>query len=460
MVRDLMLDMKERDLLMEDKSSSFEPVFDSLWGNLFDEDVKEDVLICNIIIPEAYWSVVGYENNTMTCKFKSTYVPNTSYFRVRLVALSNGNYSLFSNIRGDFGLPVSSYAITKNIASRIPASILPYIDIDGEYMVKLVRSEKDEAFDKAYIYSSKNTDISVSYSDDQASQLLSICAPGNSYRHPTAGVGITKYLNSVVDYSDLKDVLEKQFMDDNKPIYTADFDNATGKLEVVCNPEQEESDTGLQDLGDLCADFFSLFDDDYVRRNIVLNELSDTDFLELLNDYQHVLEIFMFTDTSTTANQIINRVEAGMFDAEGNVVESDRYYIVTATLEGGTIIMFDDELQDELQDTTLFIINGDDQTRLYTALIEQTYWLTEECHKCMILKGRATIKYVVEQERFRNGKGLYTVPQTSENIKNIAGLVQDANTGRLLGVVSNNTNINDMTLDEITQHIYAIQSNS
>ena len=62
MVRDLILDMKERDLLTEDKSNAAEPVFDSLWGNLFDEDEAIDVLICNIIIPEAYWDIVRYEN--------------------------------------------------------------------------------------------------------------------------------------------------------------------------------------------------------------------------------------------------------------------------------------------------------------------------------------------------------------------------------------------------------------
>lgn len=37
------------------------------------------------------------------------------------------------------------------------------------------------------------------------------------------------------------------------------------------------------------------------------------------------------------------------------------------------------------------------------------------------------------------------------------GLIQDINTGRLLGIVSNSTNISDITLDEITQHIYATQ---
>ena len=34
MVRDLIIDMKERDLLTEDKSNASVPMFDSLWGNM------------------------------------------------------------------------------------------------------------------------------------------------------------------------------------------------------------------------------------------------------------------------------------------------------------------------------------------------------------------------------------------------------------------------------------------
>lgn len=457
MVRDLILDMKERDLLTEDKSNTAEPVFDSLWGNLFDEDEAIDVLICNIIIPEAYWSIVGYENGEMTCRFTSVYVPDTRHFRVRLVGLKNGQYGVFDNIWGEFGIPVNSYALSKNIAAPISACMLPYIDIDGEFIVKMVQNYKSEILDKAYIYSSKSTDISINYSDDQASQLLTLCAPGKSYRYPTTGVGITKYLNCIVAHSDLHKVLEIQFDADNKPIQDADFDNETCKLDVLFSPEKEVADIGLEDLENLNLDFFSMFTDEYVRRNIVLTELSDTNFMELLDRYSNVLNIILFQDCTTTSTRIANKIEPGQFNGVGDVIPSNEYFIVAATLEANTIIMFDDEKEDEIKDAPLFIINDNDETRLYTALVEQPYWITETCHKCFILKRRSTIKYMIKQEQFRIGKGLYMVPQTSANIKNMLGLIQDVNTGRLLGIVSNSTNISDITLDEITQHIYATQ---
>lgn len=458
MVRDLILDIKERDLLFEDKSNANMPVFDSVWGNIFDEDEAVEVLICNIIIPESYWHTIEYHDNEFICRFTSPYMPDIRNFRIRLVAIHEGYYSLFSSIRGDFGIPVNSYAISKNLATPISASMLPFIDIDGQFLVKLVKNPNSELLDRAYIYSSKVSDLNIDYSDDQASQLLSICAPGKSYRYPTTGVGIIKYLNAVIDHTDLQSVLETQFTGDNKTIISADFDSETCNLDVLCNPEKAIEDENLQEVDNLNFGFFDVFTDDYVRRNIVLNELSDTDFISLLNQYDNVLNIFLFEDYATTTTRIANKVEEGRFDCEGNIIEDSEYCIVSATLESGTIVMFDDETEDCFNDSPVFIVNNYDETRLYTSLIEQPYWIAETCHKCFILNRRSTVRYMISKTQFQAGKGLFIVDQTSNNVKNMLALVQDINTGRLLGIVSDSTNLSDVILDEVTQHIYAIQS--
>lgn len=461
MVRDLMIDIKEHDLLFEDKSNAAEPVYDTVWGNLFDADKQVDFLICNVIIPEAYWTAAKYDDDgELTCRFTSAYKPEVKIFNLRLVGLKNGKYSLFSNIRGKYGVSTRSFAFSKNMAAPIYACQLPYIDIDGEFVAKFVKNANNEALDKAYIYSSKQSDITVDYSDDQAAQLLTLCAPGKSYRYPTTGVGITSYLNSVVAHTDLEDVLKAQFDADKKPIQSADFDSSTGGLDAIFSPENEEKDTGLEDVDNLNVNFFNIFTDDYVRKNVVLNELVDTDFTKLLSGYANILSLLLFVDDTTTITRIANSVETGRFDGEGNVVASDEYYIVTATLEANTIIMFDDEKEDNVSDAPIFIINDNDESRLYTALVEQPYWLTENCHKCMILQRRATVKYMIRQDQFKTGsKGLFTVSQTSANIKNMCAMVQDEATGRLLGIVSNQTNISDMSLEEITQYIYASKIN-
>lgn len=458
MVRDLMIDIPERELLFEDKSSDTEPVFDSVWGNLFDADSDIDALICNVVIPEAYWSMAKYDDeNELTVRFTSVYKPIQSNFKIRLVGLKDGKYSLFSDIRGDYGSNVSSYALDKNMASRIMACQLPFIDMDGEFRVRMVKSEYSELFDKAYIYSAKSSDIDIDFSDNQAAQLLSLCAPGKSYRYPTTGVGITSYLNSVVSHTDLENVLENQFSLDKKPIQSADFDNSTGELETIYSPEEAVEDTGLSEVG---IGFFTLFTDEYVRKNVVLNEVSDTDFISMLADYDHILALIMFTDDSTTKTRIANSVVEGKFDADGNIVSSDDHFIVTATLEANTIIMFDDEEEDDVKGAPIFIVNDTDQTRLYTSLVEQPYWLTETCHKCMVLMKRFTIRYMIGRGQWlTESKGLYTIPQTSANIKNMCALVQDNITGGLMCLVSSQTNVSEMVLDEITQYIYASKTN-
>lgn len=459
MVKDLMIDMKEKDLLLADKSNSSMPVFDVVWGNILEADETADVLICNIIVPEAYWSLIKYVDRQLTVRFTSPYVPNTDTFRIRPVKLQNNKYSLFWNIRGEFGLPVSSYALSKNISSPISACMLPFIDIDGEFIVKLVQNVQLEELDKAYVYSSKSTDITVNYSDDQAAQLLSICAPGNSYRYPTTGVGIAHYINSVISHTDFAERLEAQFENDGKRIVEAEFDNTSCNLDVLFIHETEQQDTGLISVDELAADFFSLFDDDYVRRNTVLNEVTDLDFISLLNEYTNFLEIVFFPDDTATKTRITDDVTPGKFDEYGNIVDSDEYFIVRATLEANTIIMFDNPGDDDINDTPVFIVNDIDESKLYTSLIDQPYWITETCHKCFILLKRSVVCYMIRQDAFKDEKGLYIIPQTSNNVKNMIAMAQDIHTGRLLGIVSNSTNISDITLEEITQYIYVTKEN-
>lgn len=457
MVRDLILDMTERDLLTEDKSATSLPILHSLWGDVFDEDADNNELICNIIVPEMYWSMIKYVDNELIIKFKSDYVPDTRNFRIRLVALKNGEYSLFENIRGNMGVPVKSWAFGTNIPTYIKASMLSCINIDGDFIVKFIKSEKSEELDMAYIYSSVQTDFHINFSDDQSSQLLTICAPGKSYRYPTTGVGIIKYLNCVVQNSDIFDVMSEQFLADSKPLKEVTFDNETCKVDVVFNPENEEVDEGLLDINELNKEFFNQFTDDFVRRNIVINELAGANFIDMLTSYPKLLEFLIFVDDLTVVSKIADNVTAGRFSGDGTIVPSTEYYVVTASLEANTVVMFDSEKFDDIKDSPTFIINDHDESRLYTELVDQPHWITDTCHRCFVLRRPGVLKYMISQEQYAAGKGLFIVPQISANVKNMLGVVQDKHTGRLLGIVSNNTNISDITLTEVTQYIYATQ---
>lgn len=457
MVRDLILDLPERDLSLIDKSLETELIFDTVWGNLFDEDEANDVLICNIIIPEAYWSVIKFVDGELTCCFQTSYYPDERNFNIRPIALKDGKYYLFGELGMDLGVSAFSYGLNKNIAAPIAASMLSLINIEGVYRVRILQNTTSQSLNKAYIYSAFKTDIEVNFSDDQSAQLLSLCLPGNYYRYPTTGIGITKYLNSVISHTDLTEILQTQFELDNRSLEEAEFDTDTGKLTIVCRPEEETEDTGLSGIDSLNLDFFERFTDDFIRRNVVLNEVDDLDFLSALSQYERILGILLFTDSKTSPVRIADQLQEGRFDEVGNIIPDDEYIVVSGTLESNSIIMFDDMLEDQIMGSPVFIVNDNDKTRLYTSLVEQIYWITENCHKCFVLKKRASVKYMIKRSQFQAGKGLFIIPQTSDNFKNMIGLCQDSITGRLIGVVSSNTNISDITLDEVTEHIYATQ---
>ena len=107
----------------------------------------------------------------------------------------------------------------------------------------------------------------------------------------------------------------------------------------------------------------------------------------------------------------------------------------------------------------VFIVNDIDHTKLYKHLIGQPMYISEKCHKCAIIMNRSIIKYVVTKEDFSNNKGIFVVPQISDNIKNMLTIASDTVTGKLMGIVSKNTYISDVSLNEITSQIFATKSN-
>ena len=88
----------------------------------------------------------------------------------------------------------------------------------------------------------------------------------------------------------------------------ANFDNTNCNLDVLFMHETEQEDTGLIPVNELAVNFFGLFDDDYVRRNIVLNEVDDLDFINLLNEYTNFIEIIFFPDHTTTKTRIADKI--------------------------------------------------------------------------------------------------------------------------------------------------------
>lgn len=143
------------------------------------------------------------------------------YIRIKRVYLDGNAVFLKNKVDGSDWFLVQSglYGSTKE---NIYASQLLlvskdrfYIQLSGKY---------------AYIYSGYETDFNTVEANHQNKNLLLKCIPSNSYRYPTTGVGLIRWVNSNINYTNLSYVLQKEFSEDGTPVKNARFDIDTQKL--------------------------------------------------------------------------------------------------------------------------------------------------------------------------------------------------------------------------------------
>lgn len=220
MVKDILLDVNECDILLADTSSSNEPCFDVEWSGS----------VCKILVPSAYSSLVKYTDGEFVCKCIIPYKPLNSVFTI--VVYVGGTLS--TTISGG---EAKSYLFGALTATTMKACQLPVINHDFVYRVQFVSGKSC-----AFVYSGESMDLAIGPSDNQSAQLLSLCAPGKNYRYPTLGVDITRYVNTVVGHTDIQKRLREQFLADNKNLYDAAFDSDTGEVSTTFSPESESAD--------------------------------------------------------------------------------------------------------------------------------------------------------------------------------------------------------------------------
>ena len=107
---------------------------------------------------------------------------------------------------------------------QIYASQLSLIDTDI-YLITL----KDG---QAWVWSGKQLDVHVINANIQNRNLLLQCVPSNSYRYPTTGVGLVRYLHANIDRSDLAERLDSEFKADKVKVISAAFNSDTGDLDM------------------------------------------------------------------------------------------------------------------------------------------------------------------------------------------------------------------------------------
>lgn len=265
MAKDILIDTNTGDSLVPDKDKKIE-YFDVVWGRLFDDDRH---FYMNIVVPYKYMDKLKYdENGEFICNVHADYCPVMSYFFVRFVSLisSTGKYlSLQDNI-GSVPLPSEALYLSQftSTPQLIKASQIYLIDENG-YLSILFKQFNQGSYTRAILCSSGGVDFKVGGGDSQSAQLLARCAPGKYYRFPTSGLDITKYINSVVEHTALKNELVSEFQKDYKNVTDASFDTSNGNLNIVFTGANEADDSGLSDPDTLDLELLRIADDDYVK---------------------------------------------------------------------------------------------------------------------------------------------------------------------------------------------------
>ena len=246
-VRDILVNVDSGDLLLSAGDMSSRLFLNKVWGILFEDD-NANTLYANVIIPSRKLNkLVADDQNRYLLYVKASYYPYNTPFQVRLVLDNNGTYEPIEQPSCRFPVLSLAYIPGKELM-RCNASELPGININGNYLFKL---EFGQGSNTAYVYTADNTDLLVGGSDLQASQLLSVCEPGKYYRYPTTGIGVTKFIGSVVQHTELGDKIIEQFQNNGISVQDADFDARTGELQVIFFNEEIDEDSGLLDVSEI-----------------------------------------------------------------------------------------------------------------------------------------------------------------------------------------------------------------
>jgi len=434
MVKDTLIDIKERDILIGDKSNQNEPYFNVEW----------DGLKCSIKVPYAYSSYAKYgSDGTYSCCVFIPYMPLDKMFMFELL-VNDGNVYGITDITGGI-------AFTKPYDSLKPVEIkacqLPILNADGKYRVVFTQGS-----DKVMVYSAKESDLAVGASDNQSAQLLAICAPGKNYRYPTTGVDITKYLNSIVPYTDLNKRIDEQYKSDGKNLHSADFDNHTGDLVTVFSKETEKIEKEkLTPVDKLKTDFLGQFTDANIRTFIDLEKRDLFGFQTIFNYDGEYVGLIIFPSEDLVWSRPVKEQGNGNYNEEGETYDDEEYYTIEADFKSGSIIVFNAKNVD-LHDESSFFMNQLNVTDEYLPLCTRPNEDDYDYLNCALITKDCTIKYSIKRTAYDQGDGIYLLQEKNDNIVNMMLIAKDNVTGRNKGIVSNKIAIDDVILDEIVEN--------
>ena len=483
MAKDILVNTQSGDWLVSE-SNPQTAYWNVVWGKLFDFDESEYM---NIIVPSAYINKIQYKDNQFECLIQADYNPVNDVFLARLVVenVATGKYNLIQDYSTNApdAMGVVYYPTYTSRPQDINACQLPLVDVDGKFKI-LFKRYNNSNFSRAIIVSAKDSDFTIGESDSQSAQLLARCAPGKYYRYPTTGLDLAKYINSVVEHTDMTTQLVKQFSADSKQISEAEFDSNTGDLQIVLSGTEEADDKNLTASDKLDVDLFRIADDDFIRAAYKEAQSIADDNDTFVEDLMSTSSFMGIYDIGNSAelDKTVPTITSGILRNNGTIGDSTSSFVATMKLEAGrlyainyptsivrTHVITARPLAMEWLHNAIFALYADDQpiyidTPFRTSYAHEMlrYKETFSNRRCFIPLKDLTIKfYAGNSDTYlsANGYGIYPVSDISGNYNSILGLAENPITGKVTGIITNHSLIDDIKIDVKTNQILIIKQN-
>ena len=434
-MQDILLDTKAFDIQLRDLNSNVE-VYSAEWEQ---SETDPSLSYLNVFVPQKDVNKIDFSNGKREVHIQAKYFPSFTVFSVRLVVSdsSEKGYQLLSKIKA--GIPEEFYAFSRldygSDLFQICASQLPYVNIDGRFSI-LLKLSSGVLANVAEIYSLAATDFAIGDSNDQEAKLLSICAPGKYYRYPSTGVDVTKYINSVVQHTELGENMSSQFERDSKFISDADFDSSDGSLDVLFMGEKEDPAGSLQSIDSLDTELLKKADDDFVRET--LKEMSGTtpsSVFEIVD--LDAVRFICKLDGEVTGTLLQGTVEYDrIFNSIGEKQEMAGYSITTANVSKGDVLIVNMQRSFPLPILFKIVNSGGDTLFMQATADNFIYFQTKVMlvvEDCIISYNR---RYLDDVEH-----GIFKMTVTDDELKSLIAIASDRKTGAVSAILSGNTSI-------------------
>lgn len=485
MAKDILVNPQSGDVIMSGNNPTA-IFFNVVWGRLFASDEMEYM---NIVVPSGYINSVQYSDGKYECYVHAAYNPVNTTFLARLVVkdVAMGGYRDLRDFNTLAPAPTGCvyYPRYSGRPESLMACMLSMIDVDGNFLIQFKRYSNSN-FTRAIVSAANILDFEVGLSDNQEVQLLSRCAPGKSYRYPTTGIDLTKYINSVVSHTDMSDRLIKELEADFRNVVEAEFDSSTGNLDVIFNGTREADDTNLTPVSKLDVELLRIADDDYIRtvnraaNGVVMNP---NEFVEDVQSYTEFLGIF---DINGEAKKVPYADEATWeiskyIGHDGKISSNSNFCVCTVPVEANRIYEIALDLRLLSVVITAFRYNyyipfalyNEDGVPIYICpdisqfpnqanpYYDPPFTHGARANFCFIPRVNCMMKYIIPSSYFnkKDTVGIFPLATTPDNYKSMVALVSNPITGAFQGVISADSLIDDVQIYSETNQIIVIKQN-